>query len=683
MAGKIRHQDAEIASQTGNGSTRGHERWIKMSETDQPAFRLRPRIGGRGGQAPHQRVPSFRQFVLARAQQRFSRLSSAPRGTNRNRIGTAGPAADVPRPGPGSRRCVIKARIVQMRAGGIAAARLHLRYIERDGVERDGSAGRLYSTGAGDVGKKLAESLPGEPHQFRFIISPEDASKLDLTAFTRDLMAQVERDTGRRLIWGAVNHHDTDNPHVHVVVRGVDVVGKEVRIEPAYISERMRWQAQHLATKELGLRTKLDVSRQLERDIPQERFTTVDRKLDQLLSRDRTVDTRRLALTTDGPSRARAMARLAVLEQFGLVHRTSPRTWQFVENWQESLRALGERGDIIKRIHGALRGQGDPARYAVIDGTSEQPPVEGIVRRKGLHDELRGDQYAVLETAQGRAHYVRLDSTTADSLRVGSVVRLQVLREPWAKQTDRVIQQVAAQAGGVYDPAAHARQLTARPMVIGGKPVEPTAVVEVNLRRLERLGRYKIVSRQPDDTWRVPPDLVAVLADRERSHPKLRTTIEVLSPDPNRNVRYVGPTWLEEQRLAEPSRAAYGFGAQLSGALRERAAFLEELGVRGSPAEVRVALQRREHTAIGTKLAAELGCAFVADPPAGFRGRAFACEPTPSGATLVRIVDEETRRVVLLPAAGVPGAIEGQPMELNRDPKGRLIARPTGLSRGG
>ena len=249
-----------------------------------PTPLLRPRIAGGGGQARKQRVPTFRQFVLARVQQRFARLAGLGGRGARNHVGARGPAADVPRPGLGSRRCVVKARVVQMRAGGIATARHHLDYIEREGVERDGSAGHLYSDVPGDVRQSLAESLPGERHQFRFIVSPENGHELDLTAFTRELMAQVERDTGRRLIWGAVNHHDTDNPHVHVVLRGVDMSGQEVWLERAYISERIRWQAQHLVTKELGLRTSLEMSRQLTREIPQERFTTVDRKLAQLLS---------------------------------------------------------------------------------------------------------------------------------------------------------------------------------------------------------------------------------------------------------------------------------------------------------------------------------------------------------------------------------------------------------------
>jgi type IV secretory pathway VirD2 relaxase len=647
-----------------------------------PAPLLRPRIGGGSGQARPQRVPTFRQFVLARVQQRFTRLAGLGGHGSRSHVGGKGPTADVPRPGPGSRRCVMKARVVQMRSGGIATARHHLDYIEREGVERDGSAGRLYSDVPGDVRQSLAESLPGERHQFRFIVSPENGHELDLTAFTRELMAQVERDTGRRLIWGAVNHHDTDNPHVHVVLRGVDMSGQEVWLERAYISERIRWQAQHLVTKELGLRTSLEMSRQLTREIPQERFTTVDRKLAQLLSPSKTVDVRRVALTTDGPSRARVMARLAVLEQFGLAERTSPGAWQLKENWEDALRALGRRGDIIQRIHSALKGQGDPSRYAVIDGTVEHPPIEGIVRRKGLHDELRGDVYAVIETAQGRAHYVRVNSLTAEGLREGSVVRLDVSRDRTARKVDQVIQQVASQSGGIYDAKAHHRHLAETAVPAGGAPVDAKAVVDQIVRRLERLERDRIVSRRGDGTWRVPVDLVKILSERERSNPRFRTKVQILAGSPSRDLRHVGPTWLDTQSVTDRARAPYGFGAQVSAAVRERAAFLAELGIGGTPADRRAELRRREELALGTKLATAIGGTFVAEPAAGFRGRLLACEAGSASSGFVRVVDETTRRVALLRAADFHRALEGQVVELTRDPNGQLVARRTGLSRG-
>jgi type IV secretory pathway VirD2 relaxase len=40
-------------------------------------------------------------------------------------------------------------------------------------------------------------------------VSPEDADALDLTGYVRTLMGRVERDLGRKLEWGAVNHYDT------------------------------------------------------------------------------------------------------------------------------------------------------------------------------------------------------------------------------------------------------------------------------------------------------------------------------------------------------------------------------------------------------------------------------------------------------------------------------------------
>ena len=48
---------------------------------------------------------------------------------------------------PGARRVVVKARYVPMRAGSRAATVL-LRYLQRDGVTREGSPGALYSATA-------------------------------------------------------------------------------------------------------------------------------------------------------------------------------------------------------------------------------------------------------------------------------------------------------------------------------------------------------------------------------------------------------------------------------------------------------------------------------------------------------------------------------------------------------
>ena len=42
---------------------------------------------------------------------------------------------------------MIKARYVKVTPGSYKAAKVHLAYLEREGVERDGSAGKLYGSG--------------------------------------------------------------------------------------------------------------------------------------------------------------------------------------------------------------------------------------------------------------------------------------------------------------------------------------------------------------------------------------------------------------------------------------------------------------------------------------------------------------------------------------------------------
>lgn len=401
-----------------------------MSDSPNKPPALRPRIGGRRGRIPPQRVPTFRAGLLARLQQRFGhayRATSAALGVGER---TRRSAADVGAPGPQARRCVVKARIVQMNARGIAAARLHLDYIMRDGVDEDGSKGQVFAREHDGDGASadLHAAIPSERHQFRFIVSPEDRD-VDLRWFTRALIRQVEADLGRKLIWGAVTHHDTDNPHVHLVVRGVDRQGREVRIDRDYIARRMRWRAQELATRELGPRSRAEIGRQRDREVGQERFTTLDRELERRGAGG--IDLAGLR-SASPQQRARLVGRLRVLEQLHLAQRVGFSRWSFAPGWQDELRALGQRGDIIKRIHAAIPRSGLRTSEQVIDGRSEHPPIDGVLRRKGLHDELRGDMYAVIEDSKGAAHYVRLDARSAARAVEGATVRVSLVRDTQA-----------------------------------------------------------------------------------------------------------------------------------------------------------------------------------------------------------------------------------------------------------
>jgi type IV secretory pathway VirD2 relaxase len=385
---------------------------------------LRPRIGARGGEVPQERVPRFRNRLLARVARiggGSGTASSRPRGT--------ASARDVPLPGALARRCVIKARFVPMNAYGKRAAVLHLSYVERDGVEQDGGSGSLYGPAeASDVRGALSARMEDEKRQFRFIVSPEDGAEADLTAFTRRLMAQVQADLGRVLVWGAVNHWNTDNPHVHLIVRGLDEAGRDVTIDGRYLAEGMRSRAQAILTNELGPRTEVDVQKQLAREVRQERFTSLDGVLQSCEQRGGVVLEARLP--RDGrASRVRLTARLGRLEQLGLAVRTSPIGWQLRDGWADTLRGLGQASDIVKRMHAAVPGA-DPSHLIVVDESSTRPAVDGVVRAKGLHDELAARPFVVIEGVDGRVYYAPTSVAAVEKVAEGDIVRLAVESPP-------------------------------------------------------------------------------------------------------------------------------------------------------------------------------------------------------------------------------------------------------------
>ena len=136
-----------------------------------------------------------------------------------------------------ARRAVVKTRLVRIGSKGMPAARALLRYIQRDGVTREGTPGELYSADRdGADGKAFLQRCDGDRHQFRFIVSAEDGSEYaDLKPFVRRLMTQMEADLGTRLDWVAVDHFNTAHPHTHIMLRGVDDTGQNLILSLIHI----------------------------------------------------------------------------------------------------------------------------------------------------------------------------------------------------------------------------------------------------------------------------------------------------------------------------------------------------------------------------------------------------------------------------------------------------------------
>src|ERR1700686_2005817 len=137
---------------------------------------------------------------------------------------------------PRGRRVVIMTRIVRHQGSKFRSAPLskHVAYLKREGVTRDGADARMFDARSDDTDTRaFAERCEDGRHHFRFTVSPEDAGEMaDLRAFTRELMADAERDLGTKLDWVAVDHWDTGNPHVHVLLSGKQEDGQDLVIDP-------------------------------------------------------------------------------------------------------------------------------------------------------------------------------------------------------------------------------------------------------------------------------------------------------------------------------------------------------------------------------------------------------------------------------------------------------------------
>ncbi|VTU38667.1 DUF3363 domain-containing protein [Variovorax sp. PBL-E5] len=575
-----------------------------MAGNEEDRFRVKPAAQkSRGGP----RSQRFVSQVLKQVSKTGARPSGKSLGRPANTFGRGRVAASMAgqRLGPNARRVVVKSRYVALRRASPNSVAVHLRYIERDGVTRDGQKGQAYGadTDAADI-KAFQERGQNDRHQFRFIVSTEDGLELkDLMGFTRQLMRRMEIDLETRLDWVAVDHWDTDNPHTHIVLNGHTggpASGREdLVIAPDYMAHGMRLRASEIATEWLGPRTEAEISQSLLREVDQQRLTSLDRALIRQAGADG------IDLTgnpQDRPRQNALRARLQRLERMCLAERMNANRWKLQPGMAATLDAMGQREDALETVRRALNGQ---RRECVID-ERRISPIIGRIAGKGLADELHDRSYLVVDGIDGRAHYLKLPAgTDLAALPVHGIVEARPPGQE--KPVDRHIADVARD--GLYKTVDHVAQLKQ------ASDNDPQSTVDAHVSRLEALRRAGIVERIADGVWKVPPDLL----QKARQHDAQKSSglaIELRSHLPiDQQVRAIGATWLDKQLVGDASTVSgQGFGAQVRDAIRARVDFLATKGLaewhgqRAVPANnLLAALRDRELTAAGKALEQQTG----------------------------------------------------------------------------
>lgn len=394
------------------------------------SFRVRP---GRIRSRASQRARPFIFQALAAAQRAGGNISRkgqiiSPRASTFGRGRSASIHANRLITGR-SRGAVVKARVVRQFRGSTPLA-AHLKYLSREGVTRDGEKAKMFGPDTDEADHDaFSDRCRDDRHHFRFIVSPDDAHELgDLKGFARDLMVDMECDLGTKLDWIGVDHWNTEHPHVHILVRGAADDGQNLVISRDYIRQGMRDRASDILTQMLGPRTDQDIRRTIERQIDTERWTQLDRQLVRDADRVGILDLAPPGSLQPDEFLTLKIGRLRKLERLGLADEIRPGQWTIAGEAEPTLRALGERGDVIKRMHRVLARQGIDKSAADYVLAAEQidKPIIGRLLERGLDDELRGTAYAIVDGIDAHTHHIRFHDldATGDSV-PGSIVELR------------------------------------------------------------------------------------------------------------------------------------------------------------------------------------------------------------------------------------------------------------------
>jgi type IV secretory pathway VirD2 relaxase len=587
-----------------------HEILMSRDDNDQ----IRPRLGRPKSSGGGRSRTLVGEFLARGVKLRSVTAKRSPSGSRKSAAfhrGSVAMRVRVRAPSTRSRRVTVKARIVNLKQAGTRSITTHLRYIERDGVTADGSPGQAYDANldAADTAE-FASRSEGDRHQFRFIVSPEDGVEIgDLREFTREVMTHMERDLGTRLEWVAADHWDTDNPHTHVVLRGKDAAGKDLVIDRTYITHGMRFRATEIADSWLGLRSELEIQNSLKREVQQDRWTGLDRSIQERLV-DGVVDVRRRPDDTPAlAERNLLMGQLQHLGRMRLAEETAAGIWSVDDRAEAVLRAMGERGDIIRTLQRTFSKERRDFKIVGPDGP--RAPIVGRVAAKGLADELHDRRYLILDGIDGRAHYLTLPvSTDGMELPIGAIVAVTANNQP--RSADQTIAKLADE--GVYLTSDHLQVATSHPTP--GRT--PDAIVQAHERRLEALRRAGIVERVAAGIWRIPADL----AQRGLEYDVRRqgsVELKILSTLPiERQVSALGATWVDRQLMDDTSAVSqHGFGAEARRAMRQRLAYLVENGLAersGTQVTMKgnllATLRHRELDAVAGSIAADSGLTY-------------------------------------------------------------------------
>ena len=323
-------------------------------------------------------------------------------------------------------RCAIRVTYSPNKSAGQWKA--HGYYLARERATEKAeknAAGFNRTENAVDIAQRLDRwQQAGDERLFKIIISPEFGDRIDLEAHAKQLMARIERDVRTELEWVAVTHHNTDHPHVHVALRGVDKQGKPIHLPREYVKSGIRSRAEDLVTKELGHRTEHDAIEAQRREVDQLRFTSLDRTIQR--QNPNRADFFTVGFDPAGTRERNLLAmqeqhlaaRLSKLESMGLAENLGGCDWRVRGDFGAVLRMMQRTNDRQRVLasHGALLS--DERLPLEVTSFRELNRVEGRVVAHG-QEEGTDRAYLMIEGVDGKVHLLYQNADIQNARRQG------------------------------------------------------------------------------------------------------------------------------------------------------------------------------------------------------------------------------------------------------------------------
>lgn len=176
-----------------------------------------------------------------------------------------------------------------------------------------------------------------------------------------------------------------------------------------YISQGLRERARDLATLELGIETEDNLQRKLAQEVDAQRFTRLDRSI--LQDTDQGILAITSKMSKDKRAHAHRMGRLKKLQAMGFAEELKPGVWKIADRTENTLRQLGERGDIINIMQRVLREAGVDrgiSDYSIFDAAKPDSNITGKIVAIGLSNEMQDHHYVVVDGTDGKLHYAEI-----------------------------------------------------------------------------------------------------------------------------------------------------------------------------------------------------------------------------------------------------------------------------------